>query len=305
MIDPTRALRRSAAAAGDAVARAGLSRPFEAPHRSARALLGLERDPDLSGKTVVITGASSGIGEATAHRFAGAGASVVLIARRAHELQRLADAITSAGGSAIALTGDGSDTDAMTALGHQIVADHGPIAVLVNNAGRSIRRPITESYDRLHDFERTMAVNYFGPVALSLAVLPSMVEAGEGRIVNVSTWGTRVPSPLFAAYTASKAAIDAFGRSVNADLVGTGVSMASVHVPLVRTPMIAPVQKVYRGTPSLSADEAAGLIFRSAAVTTSRVEQAFLTAGAIADTLAGPALDRAMGRPSRTFSGKE
>jgi NAD(P)-dependent dehydrogenase (short-subunit alcohol dehydrogenase family) len=305
MNDPTRGLRRRAAAAGDALARAGLSRPIEAPHRTVRALLSGDRDPDLSGKLVVVTGASSGIGEATAHRFASAGATVVIVARRLPELQRVADAIAAAGGEAIAMQGDVSDTDQMTALGQEIVAEHGPVAVLINNAGRSIRRSITESYDRLHDFERTMAVNYFGPVALSLAILPSMVEAGSGRVVNVSTWGTRIPSPLFAAYTASKAAIDAFGRSASADLSGTGVTVASVHMPLVRTPMIAPAQKDYRGVPSLSADEAAGLIFRAAAGKSARVEPAFVTAVAIGDAVAGPVVERVVGKDAVNAMGKQ
>lgn len=304
MADPTRPLRRRAAAATETLTRIGLSRPIEAPHRAVRALLGRERDPDLTGKTVVVTGASSGIGEATAHRFAKAGAHVVLVARRLDELERVAAAIVADGGTATAITCDLSDTEAVTLLGQQVVAEHGPIAVVVNNAGHSIRRSITESFDRLHDFERTMAINYFGPVALSLAVLPSMVEAGSGRIVNVSTWGTRAPSPLFAAYTASKSAIDAFSRSANLDLNGTGVSVAAVHIPLVRTPMIAPAQSEYRGVPSLSADEAAGLVFRAAAGHAGRVEPAFVTAVALADTVAGPALERAMSRDGSAFGPK-
>lgn len=304
MADPTRPLRRRALAATDAIAKLGLSRPIEAPHRAVRALLGRERDPDLSGKTVVVTGASSGIGEATAHRFAKAGAHVVIVARRLEELERVAGAIAADGGSATPITCDLSDSAAVAKLGEQIVAEHGPIAVVVNNAGHSIRRSVLDSFDRFHDFERTMAINYFGPVALSLAVLPSMVEAGSGRIVNVSTWGTRAPSPLFAAYTASKAAIDAFGRNANLDLTGTGVSVTSVHIPLVRTPMIAPVQAEYRGVPSLSADEAAGLVFRAAAGNSGRVEPAFVTAVAVADTVAGPALEKAMSREGSAFAPK-
>ncbi|MEI2700921.1 MAG: SDR family NAD(P)-dependent oxidoreductase [Baekduia sp.] len=321
MADPTRPIRRGAVRAADAVTRAGLSRPIESPGRSIRALLGREREPDLTGKTVVVTGASSGIGEATAKRFAAAGAHVVLVARRAEELERVAGEIAARaygplppdeGGAFVqcsakpsTMTCDLSDTAAVTALGERIIADYGPVAVVVNNAGRSIRRPITESFDRLHDFERTMALNYFGPVALSLAILPSMIEAGEGRIVNVSTWGTRAPSPLFAAYTASKAALDAFGRSVNTDLNGSGVSVGSVHIPLVRTPMIVPTQREYRGVPSLSADEAAGLVFRAAADSSSRVEPAFVTAVAVADTVAGPLLERAMAREGSAFSNKK
>ncbi len=136
-------------------------------------------------------------------------------------------------------------------------------------------------------------------------VRAEMIEAGKGRIVNVSTWGTRAPSPLFAAYTASKAALDAFGRSVNTDLNGSGVSVGSVHIPLVRTPMIMPTQREYRGVPSLSADEAAGLVFRAAADSSSRVEPAFVTAVAVADTVAGPLLERAMAREGSAFSNKK
>lgn len=296
MADPTRALRRRALRLTDAVARTGLSRPIETPRSAVRSLLGRLNEHGFSGQTAVVTGASSGVGEQTARRLAQAGATVVLVARREQELERVRDEIERAGGGAAVERCDLSDSDAVTGLGERLVAAHGPIDLLINNAGHSIRRPITESFDRLHDFERTMAINYFGPVALSLAILPSMLERGSGRIVNVSTWGTRIPSPQFAAYTASKAALDAFGRSVNAELHGSGVSMASVHLPLVRTPMIAPAQHEYRGMPSLSADEAAGLVLRAVPVTSGRVEPAFVTAVALADTVAGPLFERGLGR---------
>ncbi len=296
MADPTRGLRRRALRAGDAVARIGISRPIEAPGRAALALLGRERRRDYSGQTVVVTGASSGVGEETAVHLGRAGARVVLVARRREQLERVRDRIAAAGGSAVVECCDLSNSAAASTLGERLVTEYGPVALLVNNAGHSIRRPITESFDRLHDFERTMAINYFGPVALSLAVLPSMLEQQRGRVVNVSTWGTRVPSPQFAAYTASKAALDAFGRSVNTDLHGSGVSMASVHLPLVRTPMIAPAQDEYRGMPSLSADEAARLVLRAAGETASRVEPAFVTAAAVTDAVAGGLLERAIAR---------
>lgn len=281
-------MKRRALAPIDAVARAAMRTPIALPmwpnpHR-------------FSDRTVLVTGASSGIGEAVARRFGTAGADVVLVARRTRELERVARAIRHEGGRAETRPCDLTDRDAVQALAGAVTGEHGPVAVLVNNAGRSIKRPLTESLGRLHDFDRTMAINYFGPVALTLALLPSMIEAGHGRVVNVSTWGTRIPSPEFAAYTASKAAIDAFGRAANAELSGTGVSVGSVHVPLVRTPMITPAQADYRGMPSLSAEEAAGLVLHAAASTRSRVEPAVVAAVSLIDAVAGGVVDRIAGR---------
>ncbi len=130
---------------------------------------------------------------------------------------------------------DLSDRAAIETFVAELLAAHPRVDVLVNNAGRSIRRSIVDSLDRFHDFERTMALNYYGPVALTLALLPRMLDQGDGQIINVSTWATQLPSPQYVAYTASKAALDAFTRGTAAELLGTGVALTSVHLPLVRT----------------------------------------------------------------------
>ncbi|WP_324192210.1 SDR family NAD(P)-dependent oxidoreductase [Nocardia brasiliensis] len=211
----------------------------------------------VSGKRILITGASAGIGRAAAVAAAAAGAEVVLVARREPELAQLSDEIRSAGGKAVYRTCDLTDDDEVDALLDWVRTSVGRVDVLVNNAGRSIRRPITESFDRMHDFRRTMGINYFGPVQLTLGLLPGMLESGRGQIVNVGTW--TVPtgtSPRFAAYQSSKTALTAFGRCVDAELSGRGVAVTSVHYPLVHTAMSAPTPE-YQKLPGLTPQEAA------------------------------------------------
>ncbi|MEN0015541.1 MAG: SDR family NAD(P)-dependent oxidoreductase, partial [Solirubrobacteraceae bacterium] len=185
----------------------------------------------------------------------------------------------------------------------QLLAEYGAVDILINNAGRSIRRPIVESFDRFHDFERTMALNYFGPVALTLGLLPAMLKQDRGQIINISTWATQMPSPQYVAYTSSKAALDAFTRGTAAELLGTGVALTSVHLPLVRTPMITPAIEAYRGMPSLSADEAAGLIAEAAVIRSSRIEPAFVTLGHVGDAISSRATDMVMGSMQRVGLG--
>lgn len=219
---------------------------------------------DLTGALVVVTGASSGIGEAAARRLAADGAHVLAVARDPNRLAAVCDDITAAGGVAHPLTADLADPDSAAALAATVLAEHGVPDVLVNNAGRSIRRSVIDTVDRFHDYQRTMAVNYFGPVRLITALLPAMLERGSGRIVNVVTWGVAAGSmPKFSAYHASKAALAAFGRSLDDECRGTGVSVSNVGFPLVRTPMIAPTAD-YDDAPALTADEAADWIVRAA-----------------------------------------
>lgn len=216
----------------------------------------------VAGKTVLITGASFGIGEATARLLAAAGAKVLLVARSRDQLELVASSIRALGGLAEVYPTDLTDTDAVAALGKQLLAAHGSIDIVVNNAGKSIRRSVALSYDRFHDFQRTIGVNYMGPVRLLLALLPEMRRRG-GQIVNVSTFGVRVPpGPRWGAYQASKAAFDTWFRSMGIEVRGDGVATTSVYMPLVYTRMSAPTPSL-RGLPGLYPEQAAGLIARA------------------------------------------
>ncbi|MFT4034093.1 MAG: SDR family NAD(P)-dependent oxidoreductase [Patulibacter sp.] len=297
---PARRLRGAALDVADGAIRQGLKHPLLSPVGIARRLRGIESlRRTVGGRTVVITGASSGIGEATARQFAAAGAQVVLVARRENELDRVVGDIRADGGNAERVPCDLSDRAAIQALSEQLLAAYPRIEIVVNNAGRSIRRSVVDSLDRFHDFERTMALNYYGPVALTLGLLPQMLDHGGGQIINVSTWATQLPSPQYVAYTASKAALDAFTRGTAAELLGTGVTLTSVHLPLVRTPMITPAIAAYRGMPSLSADEAAQLIADAAIGRGSRVEPAIVTLAHIGDAVSARGTDLVMGAMQR------
>ena len=211
----------------------------------------------LRGKRVLITGASSGIGEAGAEGFAAAGAEVIAVARRADLLAALSDRIAEAGGTATAIPCDLSDLDAVDDLADLIERRHGGVDILVNNAGRSIRRPLAESLDRWHDVERTMVLNYYSPLRLIRGLAPGMIERGDGHIINVSTWGVLgEASPLFGVYNASKAALSTVSRVIETEWSRRGVHSTTLYYPLVATPMIAPT-KDYEGLPALSPAEAA------------------------------------------------
>lgn len=216
----------------------------------------------VRGLRVLITGASSGIGRAAATSLAAQGAVVLLVARRADELAEVAAEITAAGGTAHAHPCDITDDDAVAALLAEVGDQHPQVDVLVNNAGRSIRRPVRESLDRLHDYERTMAVNYLAAVGLTLGVLPGMLAAGAGHVVNVSSVSTIVGAPRFSAYVSSKAALNAFTKVVAGELQGTGVTFTTVHVPLVRTAMSA-ASGTYDRFPQLTAEQGGDLLVRA------------------------------------------
>ena len=219
-----------------------------------RSLRGHVRD-----RVVVVTGASSGIGHAVATMMARAGAKVVLVARGEEKLAESLKEIKSMGGKAASYSCDVSDLDACDQLIDKIMGDHGAIDVLVNNAGRSIRRSIALSYDRFHDFERTMQLNYFGSLRLILRALPGMAARRKGHVINISSIGVLTNSPRFSAYVASKAALDAFSRCASAEYSDTGIAFTTINMPLVRTPMIAPT-KMYDNVPTISPDEAAEFI---------------------------------------------
>ncbi|EGD42371.1 oxidoreductase, short-chain dehydrogenase/reductase family [Nocardioidaceae bacterium Broad-1] len=215
--------------------------------RVARALRSVTggRSP-LDERTVLITGASSGIGEATAYAAARRGAHVLLAARRSEELERVRKGIEVSGGKASTYVVDMADGDSIDALVERLLAEHGAVDYLVNNAGRSIRRSLELTHDRFHDFERMMAVNYFGAVRLTMGLLPAMRAQRFGHVVNIVTWGNQIKAPKFAAYIAAKSALDVFGRILSREAYFDNVTCTNMRVAIVRTPMIAPTAE-YEG----------------------------------------------------------
>ncbi|MET0134703.1 MAG: SDR family oxidoreductase [Kibdelosporangium sp.] len=226
------------------------------PYRARRPA---DRTDPLTGRRILITGASSGIGRAAAHAVARRGARVLLVARRADVLNEVRSEITEAGGSAWVYPCDLTDAAAVAALIKQVLAEHTAVDMLVNNAGRSIRRSVSLSVDRMHDYERTMALNYFAPLRLTLGLLPHMRERRFGHVVTVTTMGLQSDTPRFSAYLASKAAIEEFGRVAGRETLADGVTFTSVRMPLVRTPMIE-TTSAYRAAPAMSAQRAAEMV---------------------------------------------
>jgi thioester reductase-like protein len=228
--------------------------------RFGRRLLGTASlEKAVRGRIVLVTGASSGIGRSAAIKIGDAGGTVLLVARTAEKLEATRDAIESGGGSAFIHRCDLADMDDIDRLAEEVLDQHGHVDVLVNNAGRSIRRSIALSYDRFHDFERTMQLNYFGAVKLILKLLPAMRERRQGHLVNVSSIGVQTNTPRFSAYVASKSALDAFSRCIASEIIDDGVYITTIFMPLVRTPMIAPT-RMYDRFPAITPDEAADLI---------------------------------------------
>ena len=244
----------------------------------------------LAGRTVAVTGASSGIGREVALAVARKGGVPLLLARRVAELEAVRDEIVAAGGQASVYSVDLTEPESINACVKQMLADHDAVDMLVNNAGRSIRRSIKLSYDRFHDFERTMQLNYYGPVRLVLALLPHMTERRFGHVVNISSIGVQTGPPRFSAYVASKAALDAFSRVVSSELVTDGVSFTTVHMPLVRTPMIAPT-KIYDAFPTLTPEQAAEMVVRALEEQPKHIGTRLGTAGAVAHALAPKLVD--------------
>ncbi|MET0235742.1 MAG: SDR family oxidoreductase [Kibdelosporangium sp.] len=216
----------------------------------------------LDGRRIVITGASSGIGRATALKIAAAGGIPLLVARRASELEEVRAEIIAAGGHADAYPCDLTDAESVAKTVTLMLEEHPGVDMLVNNAGRSIRRSIRLSYDRFHDYERAMAINYFGAVRLILALLPHMTERRFGHIVNVSSIGVQGIAPRFSAYVASKAALDYFSKIAATETHGAGITFTTVHMPLVRTPMIRPT-RIYDAFPAKSPDQAADMVMKA------------------------------------------
>ncbi len=220
-------------------------------------------DRTLSGKVkdrvVVVTGASSGIGKATAIKLAGAGAKVILVARGEEKLVETKKEIEAAGGRCWMYTADVADLASCDALIARVLKEHGVCDFLVNNAGRSIRRGVINSFDRFHDFERTMQLNYFGALRLIMGFLPKMIEQKRGHVINISSIGVLTNAPRFSAYVASKSALDSFAACASSEFLDKGINFTTINMPLVRTPMIAPT-KMYENVPTLSPEQAADLV---------------------------------------------
>lgn len=270
----------------------GRHRPFYALNLADRFRGPRSLEQAVSGKTILITGASSGIGEAAAHRIGDAGGQVLLVARTEDKLEAVASAIADRGGSAEVHPCDLSDTDEIERVAGAVLGEHGAIDVLVNNAGHSIRRPVASSYERYHDFERTIQLNYLGAVRLILALLPGMRDRGDGHVINVSSAGVQTRVPRYSAYVASKAALDAFSECIQAELAHDGVNVTTIHMPLVRTPMIEPT-RIYRLFPALTPEEAADWIAQAIVHRPPRIGTPYSEAAAVADAIS-PATLRAI-----------
>jgi len=226
-------------------------------------------DPDLfrdrslataiKDKRVLITGASSGIGLETALRIGDAGGTVLLVSRTREKLEEVARQVEEAGGTAHVHPADLSDLEDVERMAAEVLDEHGGVDVLINNAGRSIRRSVARSYDRFHDYERTMQLNYFGALKLIMAFMPGMRERKTGHIINVSSIGVQTNTPRFSAYVASKSALDAFSRCAAPECVADNVKFTTIYMPLVRTPMIAPTD-IYKAFPTMTPEEAGQML---------------------------------------------
>jgi NAD(P)-dependent dehydrogenase (short-subunit alcohol dehydrogenase family) len=248
---------------------------------------GAAKPVDLAAKRVLITGASSGIGEAAAEQFARQGATVVVVARRQELLDAVAERITTTGGTAISISCDVSDMDAIDALVADVETRIGGVDILINNAGRSIRRPLAESLERWHDVDRTMVLNYYAPLRLTRGFAPGMLERRDGHIINVSTWGVlSEAAPMFSVYNASKAALSAASRIAETEWGPRGVHTTLLYYPLVATPMIAPTQ-AYQGVPALTSEEAAEWMITAARTRPVRIAPRMAIAARALDTI-GP-----------------
>jgi short-subunit dehydrogenase len=251
-------------------------------------------------RTVMITGGSTGIGKAAALEIGKAGGVVLLVARTQEKLEEARHEIELLGGVAHIHRCDLTDLEDIDRMAAEVLEQHGHVDILVNNAGRSIRRSVNRAYDRFHDYQRTMQLNYFAPVKLILQLLPVMRERKSGHIVNVSTIGLQTNTPRFSAYLASKAALDAFSRSIAPEIIGDGVHITTVYMPLVRTAMIAPT-KIYDRFPTLSPDQAGELICDAIRKRPKRIATPLGNLGQLGYAIAPGAQDLVVNRAYKLF----
>jgi short-subunit dehydrogenase len=279
---------------------AGRYRPFYL-RNLLDAVQGRTLDDAVDDTITLITGGSSGIGEAAAKKIAEAGGEVVLVARTREKLEKVAEEIEGNGGTAHVYPCDLSDMDAIATMADQVLADLGGVDILINNAGRSIRRSLELSYDRIHDYQRTMQLNYLGAVQLILKFIPGMRERDFGQIINVSSVGVQTRAPRFGAYIASKAALDSLCDALQAEVVDDDIKFTTVHMALVRTPMISPTT-MYDKFPALTPDQAAGVITDAIVHRPRRASSPFGQFAAVADAINPAVMDRVRNRAFGMFS---
>jgi NAD(P)-dependent dehydrogenase (short-subunit alcohol dehydrogenase family) len=270
-------------------------------------------DPDLfidrslkgtvGGKVVLVTGGSSGIGLAAAVKFAEAGAVTIICARGEDKLAEAVKEIKAAAGKdakVFSYSVDIADEASCAAFVQTLEAEHGGVDFLINNAGRSIRRAIESSYDRFHDFQRTMDLNYFGCLRVTMGLLPGMVKKRKGHVVNISSIGVLTNAPRFSAYVASKAALDAWTRCASSEFADQGVTFTTINMPLVRTPMIAPT-KIYQNVPTLAPEEAADMIAQACIAKPVRIATRLGISGEVLHALAPRVAQIVMNTTFRMF----
>lgn len=277
-----RSLTRSAAAIANRVTVTPVDRTLLRPKSLRNA---------VEGRVVLVTGASSGIGRATALKVGQAGGIVLLVARTADALENLRNEIKASGGTAYAYPCDLSDLDQIDALVEQVLDAHGAVDILVNNAGLSIRRKARNSFDRFHDFQRPMQLNYFAAVKLASGLLPAMTDRRAGQIVNISSWAVQVRPSRFSGYTASKAALEAWSDCVQGEVLDDGIVFTNIRMPLVRTPMIQPT-KIYRRVPALSPEQAAQVVCDAMVTRSRRVSPLAARMLSLTEVLSPRAADR-------------
>ena len=265
-----------------------LGKAVKATQKVTRAVVKTRRASLLSkairNKVVVVTGATAGIGEDAAIKLAKAGAIVILAARTPEKLDATLAKIKSDGGKAFAYSCDISDLADCDRFVKTVLDKHGHVDVLVNNAGRSIRRSLKYSFERFHDFERTMQLNYFGAVRLIMGFAPLMLERKSGQIINISSIGVLTNAPRFAAYVASKSALDAFSTCAASEFSDRKVAFTTIYMPLVATAMTAPT-KMYKAFPMLTPDEASEMIVDAVIDRPARIATGLGLAGAVSHAL--------------------